>query len=123
MMTMTKMNMVVVVVELPLLLMMILMIMMTTEVMLELELLPLLLLLVTIKLLLKSECAAYFSAELFCYAKLMNYNNSETTVYGFNPALFWVLSGVVLMSCKVNFDQHCNILLAECNMSTCCCCC
>ena len=33
----------------------------------------------------------------------MNYNNSETTVYGFNPALFWVLSGVVLMSCKVNF--------------------
>ena len=103
MMTMTKMNMVVVVVELLLLLMMILMIMMTTEVMLELELLPLLLLLVTIKLLLKSECAAYFSAELFCYAKLMNYNNSETTVYGFNPALFWVLSGFVLMSCKVNF--------------------
>ena len=103
MMTMTKMNMVVVVVELLLLLMMILMIMMTTEVMLELELLPLLLLLVTIKLLLKSECAAYFSAELFCDAKLMNYNNSETTVYGFNPALFWVLSGFVLMSCKVNF--------------------
>ena len=99
MMTMTMMNIVVVVVELLLLMM----IMMTTEVMLELELLPLLLLLVTIKLLLKSECAAYFSAELFCYAKLMNYNNSETTVYGFNPALFWVLSGVVLMSCKVNF--------------------
>ena len=98
MMTMTKMNMVVVV-ELLLLMM----IMMTTEVMLELELLPLLLLLVTIKLLLKSECAAYFSAEVFCYAKLMNYNNGETTVYGFNPALFWVLSGVVLMSCKVNF--------------------
>ena len=101
MMTMTMMNMVVVVVELLLLMM----IMMTTEVMLELELLPLLLLLVTIKLLLinKQECAAYFSAELFCYAKLMNYNNSETTVYGFNPALFWVLSGVVLMSCKVKF--------------------
>ena len=102
MMTMTMMNMVVVVVVV-VLLMMIMMIMMTTEVMLELELLPLLLLLVTIKLLLKSECAAYFSAELFCYAKLMNYNNSETTVYGFNPAMFWVLSGVVLMSCKVNF--------------------
>ena len=82
----------VVMVVVPLLLTMMMMIMMTTEVMVLL----LLLLLVTIKLLLKSECAGYFSAELFCcYAMLMSYNNSETAVYGHDPALFWVL----LVSC------------------------
>ena len=26
------------------------------------------------------------------YAILISYNNSETAVYGYNPALFWVLS-------------------------------
>ena len=36
---------------------------------------------------LKSESVGYFSLSV-CYAILMSYNNSETAVYGYNPALF-----------------------------------
>ena len=71
---------------------------------------------------LKSECADILHQSfLCCCAILTSPKKGETAVYGYNPALFWVL----LVSCwclaELNFrqyDQHCSILLAEFNMST-----
>ena len=56
-----------------------------------------------------------------CYAILTSPKKGETTVYGYNPALFWVLS--VSCWCLADliftwYDQHCSILLAEFKMST-----
>ena len=58
----------------------------------------------------------YIRAFSGCYAILKSYNNSETAVYGYNSALFWVLS--VSCCCLAEsvftyYDQHCSILLAE----------
>ena len=51
-----------------------------------------------------------------CYAILTSPKEGETAVYGYNPALFWVL----LVSCWclaelifTQYDQYCSILLAE----------
>ena len=70
---------------------------------------------------LKSECADIFT-RIFsgCYAILTSPKEGETAAYGYNPAVFWVLS----VSCWclaelifTKYDQHCSILRAEFNMS------
>ena len=72
---------------------------------------------------LKSECADILHQSFSgCYTVLKSYNNSETAVYGYSPALFWVLWCRV-DECRVNFHvvrsalQYfaCRIL----NVSTC----
>ena len=58
---------------------------------------------------LKSECKDIFNQK------------GETAVYGYSPALFWILSVSCWGLAELNFtqyDQHCSILLAEFNMST-----
>ena len=75
---------------------------------------------------LKIRVRGYLSSELSlvassCCAILTSPKKSETAVYGYDPALFWVLS----VSCWclaelifTKYDQHCSILLGEFNMST-----
>ena len=51
-----------------------------------------------------------------------SYKNSKTDVYGYNPALFWVLSVSCWCLRKLifkSYDEHCSILLAEFILSTC----
>ena len=56
-----------------------------------------------------------------CYTILTSPKKGETAVYGYNPALFLVLSVSCWCLAKLIFtwyDQHCSILLAKFNMST-----
>ena len=66
---------------------------------------------------LKSECADIFHQSfLWLLGLLTSPKEAEKAVYGYNPALFWVLS----VSCRclaesifTQYDQHCSILLAK----------
>ena len=56
-----------------------------------------------------------------CYAILTSPKKGETAVYGYNPALFWVVSVSCWRLAEFIFtwyDQHCSILFAEFNMSS-----
>ena len=71
---------------------------------------------------LNQSAGIFFIRAFFgCYAILTSPKKGETAVYGYNPALFWVLSVSCWCLAELIFtwyDQHCSILLAEFNMST-----
>ena len=67
-------------------------------------------------------CPAAIIAKQMQSRIMQCYNNSETAVYGYNPALFWIVSVLCWCLAKLMFtwhDRYCSILLAEFKMSTC----
>ena len=69
-----------------------------------------------------NQSARIFFTRVFsgCYAILTSPKEGETAVYGYNPALFWVLSVLCWCLAELIFtylDQPCSILLAEFNMA------
>ena len=60
--------------------------------------------------------------NMVCCRLMRRSNNSETAVYGYNPALFWVVSVSCWCLAKWMFtwpDRYCCILLVEFKTSTC----
>ena len=60
--------------------------------------------------------------NMVCCRLMRRSNNSETAVYGYNPALFWVVSVSCWCLAKLMFtwpDRYCCILLVEFKTSTC----